>query len=247
MQRRPLGEDAKGYVSKLRADGSVEVRRWVTGLNRPKGSVVIGDNLWVADIDVLTAIDTSTGTVRKSYPVPGATFLNDVAVGPEGQLFISDTAGNAILSFRAGVAREWLRGSGLNGPNGLAIIGGELVVGELGRSAQGMSKLSEDDLKPRRAAETGTVVKIDLKTKAVSAFGDGAPIGSVDGIAPTGTGGVYVTDFGGGRLLEVLPGRAAVPIASLPAGAADVDFTPATGVFIIVAMNEGELVAGRRR
>ena len=240
-----VGKDGRGFISKINADGTVAQRRWAVGLDRPKGSVVVGRTVWVTDIDVLVAIDRRTGKVRDRYPAPGATFLNDVVRAPDGRLFISDTFGNAIFEFSDGRVRNWLRGHGLAGPNGLTVIGGDLVVGELGRSAPGVTELSQDDLKPHGAGEVGTVKKVDLTTKEVSPFGDGAPIGSVDGVTPTGTGGVYVTDFGGGRLLSVTPGAPAVLLATTRPGLADVLYRERDREFVLVQMVEGEVAAGR--
>ena len=64
--------DAKldnGYISRLKADGSVEQMRFINGadqgveLNAPKGMAIIGEQLYVADIDVLRVFHLGTGRV----------------------------------------------------------------------------------------------------------------------------------------------------------------------------------------
>jgi sugar lactone lactonase YvrE len=53
---------------------------------------VVGDTLWVSDIDVVRAFNTRTGAPIATVQVPGAVFLNDVAAAPDGSVYITDTA-----------------------------------------------------------------------------------------------------------------------------------------------------------
>src|SRR5919201_3864554 len=52
-----------------------------------------GDTLWVADIDVLRGFDRRTGAPIASIDLAPqhAVLLNDVAVGGDGRIYISDT------------------------------------------------------------------------------------------------------------------------------------------------------------
>ena len=67
-------------------------------LNAPKGMALRGDTLFVADIDILRMFNRRTGAPLGGVDVAerGATFLNDVAVGPDGSLYITDDAGGTI-------------------------------------------------------------------------------------------------------------------------------------------------------
>jgi hypothetical protein len=232
----PAAKDGNGFISRLNADGSVDSLKWVTGLDAPKGTEVVGDRLFVTDIDRLVEIDTKTGRIVGAYPAPGAKFLNDLAVAGDGRIFISDTFGNAIYVYEGGKIAEWLRDPRLDGPNGLVVIGKSLIVAGLGDFSKGFDKL-----KP------GTVKAVDLASKAISNFGKGRPIGILDGIEKDGAGGVYVTDNAGGRLVDVAPGKDAVEIAKLKPGAADLEFVPAENLFVIPEMQENAVVAGRLR
>jgi hypothetical protein len=62
-------------------------------LNAPKGMAIQGDTLWVADIDVLRGFHRVTGAPVASVDFRPfhAVLLNDVAVGPDGALYITDT------------------------------------------------------------------------------------------------------------------------------------------------------------
>jgi sugar lactone lactonase YvrE len=62
-------------------------------LNAPKGMAIQGDTLWVADIDVLRGFHRTTGApvATVDFRPARAVLLNDVAVGPDGALYITDT------------------------------------------------------------------------------------------------------------------------------------------------------------
>jgi sugar lactone lactonase YvrE len=62
-------------------------------LNAPKGMAIQGDTLWVADIDVLRGFNRITGApvATVDFRPAKAVLLNDVAVGPDGALYITDT------------------------------------------------------------------------------------------------------------------------------------------------------------
>ena len=59
-------------------------------LNAPKGMAIVGDTLWVADIDAVRGFNRKSGALVANIAVPGAKFLNDVTAGPDG-LYITDT------------------------------------------------------------------------------------------------------------------------------------------------------------
>lgn len=93
-------KDGNGYIARIRADGSMESQRFIAGgergvtLHAPKGMALVGDTLWVADIDVLRGFSARTGRPVATIDLAprNALFLNDVAAAPDGTLYISDTA-----------------------------------------------------------------------------------------------------------------------------------------------------------
>ncbi|MGH7718701.1 MAG: hypothetical protein ACREON_07655, partial [Gemmatimonadaceae bacterium] len=57
----PGERDNNGFISRVRADGTVDSMRFIAGgrggvtLNAPKGMALVGDTLWVTDIDAVRA------------------------------------------------------------------------------------------------------------------------------------------------------------------------------------------------
>ena len=62
-------------------------------LHAPKGMALHGDTLWVADIDVLRGFHRMSGAplATVDFGAQHAVMLNDVAVGPDGTLYVTDT------------------------------------------------------------------------------------------------------------------------------------------------------------
>jgi hypothetical protein len=88
-------KDQDGYITQLDSAGNVVRRKWASGLDAPKGMVVVGNTLYVADIDRIKGYDlesrrrTSVIDFSKEFDAPP--FLNDLAVKNENEIFVSIT------------------------------------------------------------------------------------------------------------------------------------------------------------
>ncbi|MEO5740496.1 MAG: gluconolaconase, partial [Vicinamibacterales bacterium] len=119
----PDARDGKGRISKLGLDGSVVSADWFTGLNAPKGLRSFGGTLWVADLDEVIGIDIASAKENARIKVDGAKFLNDVAAGADGTIYISDTMTSKIHTVKDGKAAVFAEGEQLEYPNGLFVEG----------------------------------------------------------------------------------------------------------------------------
>lgn len=94
----PSQKDNNGFIARVHADSLGTMTKLVEGgqrgvnLNAPKGMAIKGDTLFVADIDMLRRFNKRTGASlgNVSLRERNATFLNDVAVGPDG-IYVTDT------------------------------------------------------------------------------------------------------------------------------------------------------------
>jgi SMP-30/gluconolaconase/LRE-like protein len=137
----PTGKDNNGFISRIAPDGKVYSLKFIEAgkkgvtLNAPKGMAVSGDTLWVADIDALRAFNSRTGAPITSVTAAKAKFLNDVAVGPDGTLYVTDTGvipdpktglkhtgPDRIYQVKGRKASVALESAQLAGPNGIAWV-----------------------------------------------------------------------------------------------------------------------------
>lgn len=90
--------DADGFISRVTATGEVQPLRFMTGttsapLHMPRGMFIEGDTLWVADVDGVHGFHRVNGRhlafIDFRALEPG--FLNDIAAGPDGVLYVTDT------------------------------------------------------------------------------------------------------------------------------------------------------------
>jgi sugar lactone lactonase YvrE len=151
----PQAKDNNGFISRIRADGTVDSLRFLAGgvngvtLHSPKGMVLSGDTLWVADIDVVRSFNVATGApIQTMDLVPnGALFLNDLTRAPDGTFYVSDTRlvfGDSGVTHRGGDRVYSVAATGritiavendtLGRPNGVLWDqeGGRLLIAALG-------------------------------------------------------------------------------------------------------------------
>jgi len=96
----PPEKDDNGYILRVGPDGQkIDSLPFINGgdadvtLHAPKGMALQGDTLWVADIDAVRGFNVTSGTEIVSIDLAPmkATFLNDVAVGNDGAIYITDS------------------------------------------------------------------------------------------------------------------------------------------------------------
>jgi len=223
-----MQKDGNGFIAKLNGDGKVMTRQWVKGLDAPTGLALHDRTLYVADVDQLVEINAASGEIIKRYPANGATFLNDVAVDPEGTVYVSDTPTNTIWRLKDGSFEPWLANDKLNGPNGLLVQGDTLIVASLGRIPSVGQK-----------QELAGLSQVSLKDQSVS------PIGNLDGLELLQPGVYLVTDWAAGALYRVDAKGKAERLIDLNQGSADLTYLPDKKIVLIPMMLDNSLVAYR--
>ena len=99
MKGAGSGKDDNGYVTRISASnpdsGVVLAQGGMNGvtLDAPKGLALHGDTLWATDITALRGFDKRSGAplATLDFTPLGAVQLNDVAVGPDGTIHVTDT------------------------------------------------------------------------------------------------------------------------------------------------------------
>jgi hypothetical protein len=135
----PSAKDGNGFISKISPDGTVVALKWIDGsakatpLHAPKGMAIANGLLYIADIDTVRVFDRKTGKSKGNIALKGATFANDVAAGPDGTVYVSDsgvtiddkgitpTKTDAVWMIKKMKASALAKGEELGKPNGLFV------------------------------------------------------------------------------------------------------------------------------
>jgi hypothetical protein len=126
---KPTVKDGNGFISLLEKDGTIKKLEWITGMNAPKGMVLLDSLLYVTDIDRFHIININKTKIVKTVGVEGATFLNDMAADLNGNVYITDMENDHVLKFDGSEVTVWLEGEQIVKPNGLAQEKDFLFVG----------------------------------------------------------------------------------------------------------------------
>jgi sugar lactone lactonase YvrE len=230
----PSDKDGNGFISRLTRDGAIDSLHFIQGgrggavLNAPKGQAITGDTLWVADIDAVRGFDKRTGAPLASVEFgKRARFLNDITVGPDGALYITDTGirisggkmehpgPDRLFRLSGGQITILAEGPQLEGPNGIMWDQGRhrfVMVGFGGKSVFAWAP----DSVPTKVAEgpggqDGVVVLNDGRI-LVSSWADSTVfVAGEGGSTPVVTGVDGPADIG----LDAARGRIAIPVFNL--------------------------------
>lgn len=207
----PTDKDGNGFISILDTKGKVKNVKWAAGLNAPKGMGIADGKLYVSDIDQLVEIDIETGEIKKKYDAPNAKFLNDVTIGPNKEVYVSDMRDNKIYKLENGQFGVWKTLTGeFDRPNGLFAEQNRLLVG----------------LKDR-------VMTIDYASNNMDTFIENT--GGIDGLVPFGNGHYLISDWQG-RTHLISPGKEKVKLTDTTTeevNAADIDYMMKDNILLI--------------
>lgn len=225
-------KDGNGYISRLSADGRILTRKWVTGLDGPKGMAVYKGRLYVADIDRLVVVDTATGHVVETYPAPGAKVLNDVSANADGVIWVTDVQDDALWRLAEGRFEKWLADPALQAPDGLEAQADRLIVASWGGMGDGNRF-------------PGGLKAVSLTDKSIR---DIAPaIGNLAGLESDGHGGWLVSDYVQGTVFHVTPAGRVSVLLHLGKGSANIGLLPERHLLLVPMMMDGRVAAWRLR
>ena len=236
----PSQHDNNVFIAILRADSTgAPARILVQGgkngvtLDAPKGLALSGDTLWVADIDHVRAFDRKTGAKLADIDLTSqkATFLNDVAIGGDGAVYVTDTGiafsatgsqthpGTDQIFRISGGRATALRPDSLYAPNGITWdkANGRFILG--GFAAKAVQAWKPGDKQP---------------TPIV----DGP--GQYDGVEVLSDGRILVTSWADGTVDVVQNGKLSKLIGNV-AGPADIGVDTKRNVLAVPRFNDDKV------
>lgn len=235
----PLEADNNGFISKLTPDGKVDTLKWIEGgknkvtLNAPKGMAIANDLLYVADLDTVRMFDRKTGAPSGEVKVPGATFLNDMAKAPDGNVYVSDSGMKAgakgfdpsgtdavYMIDKAKKLTTVAKSKDLGGPNGLLPVGDKLWVVTFG---------------------SGEIYSLDAKGKKGDASKPAK--GQLDGIFALPNGDIVVSSWEASAVYRGKPGGEMTAIIHDVKSPADIGYDKKRNRVVVPLFMENEVRA----
>jgi len=214
-------KDNNGFITRLDQSGNIAVLKFIQGgtgelaLHAPKGIALVGETLYVADLDTLRAFDKKNGRHLTNVPLAAfaqngrAVSLVDVAHDGGANLYLSDTEANTI--YRVDLARQhavsiFVRDQSLGGPRGLAVHPktGKLIVASW---------------------HTGKIFEITAEGRISELVSNGffsKRFNNLDGLDFDNYGNLYIADLTAGKVWRMQPNQKFDVIAEFLHSPADI-------------------------
>ena len=240
-------KDGKIYISEINefgkdGDGQISVIEngqpslFADGLDDPKGLVIIGDYLYVADKTQVIKVSLLDATQKEVF-VPASAFtkppqfLNDLEADPQGNLYISDS-GDIMGSGKGGVIYK------VN-PSGEVT---KLIDGDDNPLVMAPNGLLADDtgiFLTYVDFTSGILYNLNTETGELTDLEQG--FGGGDGLVHHSSGTLYVSDWKNGKVFSVGVDGEIKTIGPQYKAAADIALTKDERYLMVPDMNAGEL------
>lgn len=226
---QPTELNGQGYISKVSLDGNVLDKHWLKNLNAPKGMAIIGDYLYIADMQTVHLASISQAKIIKQFSVKGAKMLNDITIADNGHVYISDLIGGGIYRIADNKISQWYTHESLPHPNGLLWQNNTLLIASWGR---GMN----NDFSTEHA---GNIFSLDTGATKPTLITESEEIGNLDGIVKHNNT-IYASDWITGNLFKIEKNKTK-KVLSLKPGLADIGIN--ASILFTPSMLDGQVSA----
>ncbi|HEY2853670.1 MAG TPA: SMP-30/gluconolactonase/LRE family protein [Gemmatimonadaceae bacterium] len=237
----PSQHDGNGYIVRVPAESTTTMTMFAEGgkngvkLDAPKGIATTADQLWVADIDVVHVFDKRTGKPLKTISLKAqkATFLNDVAVGADSAIYVTDTG---IMFDPKGAMTH----PGVNRIFRISLNGDKVTEAATGDSLENPNGITWDATNSRflLAPFGGKDVQTWTPGKAPTKLVDGP--GQYDGIEVLRDGRILVSSWGDSTVNVVKDGKLSRLVTGVSAPA-DIGVDSKRGVLAIPRFDQNQV------
>lgn len=228
-----FGKDGDGQISVIE-NGQASV--FADGFDDPKGLVIIGDSLYVADKTQIIKVNLIDAAQKEVF-VPASAFtkppqfLNDLEADPQGNLYVSDS-GDIMGTGKGGVIYR-INASGEvtklvdSADNPLVMAPNGLLADDTGKFLLFVDFTS------------GILYTLNTETAEVTDMGEG--FGGGDGLVHHSSGTMYVSDWKNGKVFAVALDGEITTIGPQYQAAADIALTKDEHYLMVPDMKAGEL------
>ena len=228
-----FGQDGDGQISVIE---NGQLRVFADGLDDPKGLVIIGDSLYVADKTQILKIHLADATKKEIF-VPASAFpkvpqfLNDLEADPQGNLYVSDS-GDIMGTGKGGAIYK----VNANGEVAVLVDGADnpLVIAPNGLLADNTGKFL-------LFVDFTSGVLYTLNTETAELTDIEAGFGGGDGLVHHSSGTMYVSDWKNGKVFAISITGEVTTIGPQYQAAADIALTKDERYLMVPDMKAGEL------
>lgn len=228
-----FGKDGDGQISEIDSAGNASV--FVSGLDDPKGLVVIGENLYVADKTKVLKISlndakASVFVAATAFQSPPQ-FLNDLEADLQGNLYVSDS-GDIMGTGKGGAIYK------IDATGTVAL----LIDGKQDARVMAPNGLLADDTGEVLIFvdfTSGVLYTFNQKTQALTDIADG--FGGGDGVVHHSDGTMYVSDWKTGKVFSLTTKGEMNLLKGGYQSAADIAITKDEAYLMVPDMKAGEL------
>lgn len=234
----PAAKDDNGFISRVSPDGQMSELKWIDGaaedvmLNAPKGLAIVGDRLYVADIDHVRMFNRTTGAPEGEVMIEGGTFVNDIAPAPDGGVYVSDsgiefteegmmpTGSAAVMHISPdGEVMTLASGDSLMAPNGLVMAEQGLIMVPFGGAQV-------------------TLIQDDMTTETLGT----SPGGSLDGVVEARDGRLIFSSWETSSIYTMDDEGAIRLLYSELPSPADIGYDAERDLVLVPIFNENRIV-----
>ena len=215
-------ENGIGYLSALDIDGNIVEEKWLEGVNAPTGMAISGDTLYVADFNRIAEVDIPTKSVRRFYDAPDDNpGVNDIAIAPDGTVYVSASAVNSIYRLQNGALTTWLKDDAeLQYANGLFADDQNLYVAGY------------------------YLRRVNIQTGEIETFGDDRVLEDLESVEKAPGGGFFVTLIGARPIMHIGDSGDVSPILARDTFTADIEVIISEN--LLIAPSGGDTVTAFR-
>lgn len=228
-----FGKDGDGQISVIEHG---QVTLFADGFDDPKGLVIIGEFLYVADKTQIIKVSLASPSQKEVFVPADAfqkppQFLNDLEADPLGNLYVSDSGdilgtgkGGVIYKINAqGEVTKLIDGA----ENALVMAPNGLLADDTGQFLMFVDFTS------------GILYSLNTQTGALSDLEEG--FGGGDGLVHHSNGTMYVSDWKNGKVFSVSTKGEIAVIGPQYQAAADIAITKDERYLMVPDMKAGEL------
>lgn len=235
------GTDTKSFISRVSPEGKILALKWIDGANSATplqsaaGIAIQGDTLYVVDRGVVRLFERSTGKAQAEIQIPNAPGINDIAIAPNGTIYVSDlglnftptglqpSGSDAIYAIAPDRKLTTLyKNTSLGFPNGISVLpSGEPLVVSYNNSAEYYTVTGNGRANIKKLMGSG---------------------GQFDGIVSLPDGSLFISSWADKAVYRITPdGKSEVIIKDVESPA-DIGYDTRRGRILLPLLNLGKLI-----